>query len=288
MANVEKDLISGQNTTGHEWDGIKELDTPLPKWWVYIFWACIVWSIGYYVVYPSIPFLGSYTKGMFQYSSRNELTKDLAAQAAQRGAWLKDFQGKEAADIAKDEKLLRYAMAGGKAAFNENCAPCHGVGGAGSLGFANLTDDEWIWGGKLEQIQQTITHGIRSDDADGRMQEMTKFGVDGVLKAAEIDQVADFIVGLSTGKADAAAPGAQLFADNCVACHGEGGVGNQDMGAPALNNAIFTQVKGDKASIVAQVTNPKHGVMPAWGARLPAETIKMLAIYVHSLGGGQK
>lgn len=292
MANVEKDLISGQNTTGHEWDGIKELDTPLPKWWVYIFWACIIWSFGYFAVYPAIPTMAGYTKGMFQYSSREELSKDLVAQANQRGSWLVDFQGKEVGDIAKDEKLLRYAMAGGKAAFNENCAPCHGTGGVGALGFANLTDDEWIWGGKLADIQTTITHGIRADDADGRSQEMTKFGVDGVLKPAEIEQVADYVVSLSSGKADASLPGAQLFADNCVACHAEGGVGNRDMGAPALNNGIFTQVKGDKASIVAQVTNPKHGVMPAWGdpkaPRLSPETIKMLAIYVHSLGGGEK
>jgi cytochrome c oxidase cbb3-type subunit 3 len=288
MANVEKDLISGQNTTGHEWDGIKELDTPLPKWWVYIFWATIVWSIGYFVAYPSIPLLNGYTKGMFKYSSREELSKDLTAQATQRGAWLEAFKGKEAGEIAKDSNLLGYAMRGGKAAFNENCAPCHGIGGVGALGFANLTDDEWIWGGKLEQIQQTITHGIRSDDPKGRAQEMTKFGVDGVLKPAEIEQVADYVVTLNSGKGDAALPGAQIFADNCVACHGEGGVGNQDMGAPALTNAIFTQIKGDKASIVAQVTNPKHGVMPAWGARLSPETIKMLAIYVHSLGGGVK
>lgn len=288
MANVEKDLISGQNTTGHEWDGIKELDTPLPKWWVYIFWATIVWSIGYFVVYPSVPFLGTFYKGVFQYSSRAELSKDLTAQATQRGAWLADFQGKDVGDIAKDEKLLRYAMAGGKAAFNENCAPCHGIGGVGALGFANLTDDEWIWGGKLADIQQTITHGIRSDDPKARSQEMTKFGVDGVLKPTEIEQVADYVVTLNSGKGDAALPGAQIFADNCVACHAEGGVGNRDMGAPALNNAIFTQIKGDKASIVAQVSNPKHGVMPAWAGRLTPETIKMLAIYVHSLGGGEK
>ncbi|MBF0356319.1 MAG: cytochrome-c oxidase, cbb3-type subunit III [Alphaproteobacteria bacterium] len=288
MANVEKDLISGQNTTGHEWDGIKELDTPLPKWWVYIFWASILWSIGYFVLYPSIPFLKSYTKGYFNYSSRDELAKDLVVQAQQRGKWLADFQGKDVGEIAKDQGLLRYAMAGGKAAFNENCAPCHGVGGGGSLGFANLTDDEWIWGGKLEDIQQTIAYGIRSGHEKARFAEMTKFGVEGVLKPAEIDQVADYVVGLSSGKGDANAPGAQIFTDNCVACHGEGGVGMRETGAPALNNAIFTQIKGDKTSIALQVSNPQHGVMPAWADRLGAETVKMLAIYVHSLGGGEK
>jgi cytochrome c oxidase cbb3-type subunit 3 len=287
MANVEKDLISGQNTTGHEWDGIKELDTPLPKWWVYIFWATILWSVGYFVAYPSVPTLTGFFPGKLGYSSRAELSKDLAAQATQRGTWLEAFKGKEAGEIAKDPTLLNYAMRGGKAAFNENCAPCHGIGGVGALGFANLTDDEWIWGGKLDQIQQTITHGIRNDDAKSRAGEMTKFGVDGVLKADEIEKVADFVVTLNSGKGDASLPGAQIFADNCVACHGETGAGNQDMGAPPLNNAIFTQVKGDKASIVAQVTNPKHGVMPSWEARLSPETIKMLAIYVHSLGGGK-
>jgi cytochrome c oxidase cbb3-type subunit 3 len=287
MANVERDHISGQATTGHEWDGIKELDTPLPKWWVYIFWATIVWSIGYWVYYPSWPTVSSYYKGTAGWSSRAELAQDMAALAKSRSVWLDKFKTLSVDEVAKDPSLLRYAMAGGKAFFAENCQPCHGAGGAGLPGYPNLTDDEWIWGGKLADIQMTIAHGARSDDPKARVSEMPKFGVDGTLKADQIGQVSDFVLSLASGS-PAAGPGQQLYADNCVACHGEKGEGNTELGAPKLANKIWTHIAGDKASIAAQINNPKHGVMPAWAGRLDETTIKQLAIYVHSLGGGEK
>jgi cytochrome c oxidase cbb3-type subunit 3 len=288
MATKERDPITGIETTGHEWDGIKELNTPLPKWWVYVFYVCIVWAIGYWVAMPAWPGLTTYTKGMLGYTSRGAVAADMADLKKVR-----DDKGaaKLAAlsvdDIYKDTGLRNYAVAAGKTAFNENCAACHQQGGAGKLGaYPSLADDEWIWGGTLADIEQTITYGVRNTNPKSRQSEMSKFGVDGILKADEIGQVADFVLTLAKGAADAKLPGAKVFADNCVACHGEKGEGNKDMGAPALNNQLWLY-GSTKEAIVAQVTNPKHGSMPAWGERLDTNTIKTLAVYVRSLGGGK-
>ena len=290
MANIEKDPITGQYTTGHEWDGVQELNTPLPRWWVYVFYASIVWSIGYWIVYPAWPTLSGYTKGIWNYSSRAELAQDLKAAETAKGAWLNKFKAASVEDIAKDKELLNYAMVGGRSAFNENCAPCHGAGGAGAFGYPTLADDEWIWGGTLTDIQQTITHGIRNADGDSRQGEMPKFGTDAILTAEQIGQVTDYVLSLSAAKHDAAgaAAGKTLFADNCASCHGEDGSGTQAVGAPALNNAVWLYKAADqKAAVARQIAAPKHGSMPAWTGRLDETTIKQLTVYVHSLGGGK-
>ena len=287
MASIEKDAVSGQMTTGHEWDGIKELNTPLPRWWVYIFWTCVVWAIGYWVVYPTWPTASDYTHGMFGWSSRGSLELELKEQKASRSQWLSKIDVASVDDIAKDKALLNYALAGGKIAFGENCSACHGAGGVGVAGaYPSLADDVWLWGGTLSDIQQTISHGVRNEDADSRNSQMPSFGADGLLSAEQISQVADYVVSLQKAPA-VGTPGEAVFADNCVACHGEGGIGNKDMGAPPLNTAIRTFTKPTKEGVIAQVSKPKHGTMPSWGKRLDAATIKMLAVYVHSLGGGK-
>lgn len=286
MASVEKDAISGQNTTGHEWDGIKELNTPLPKWWVYVFYACIFWAVGYWIVYPSFPTLENYSKGAFGWSARGTLVTEQAAAQASHAQYIDKIKAASVEEIVKDKDLLNYAMAGGRAVFAENCAPCHGAGGAGAYGFPTLADDEWLWGGTLADIQQTISYGVRNANTNSRQSEMPKFGADGLLTAPQISAVADYVVGLSTKAAPADGEGKQVYAENCAACHGEQGEGQQAMGAPALNNAIWLY-KGGKDAIVAQVSKPKHGNMPAWSERLDESTIKQLTVYVHSLGGGK-
>jgi len=292
MASIEKDSVSGQTTTGHEWDGIKELNTPLPKWWVYVFWATVLWSIGYWIVYPAWPTANDYTRGTFGYSSRATLDQELAAQKASRSGWMTKISAASADDIAKDKTLLNYALAGGKILFNENCAACHGTGGVGTPGaYPSLADDVWLWGGTLADIQQTITHGVRNEDPESRQSAMLRFGADGILTKDQISQVADYVVSLATKTPAAGSPGAQIFAENCVACHGEGGVGMKEVGAPPLTTSIRTFHKAGKDGIVDQVTDPKHGSMPSWGTtygkNLKPEEIKLLAVYVHSLGGGK-
>ena len=282
MAKVEIDPISGTPTTGHEWDGIKELNTPLPKWWILTFYATIIWTFAYWVVYPTIPSWG----GIWNYSSREELGTEMAAAKKAQSAWLDKLKKASAEEIAKNPELAKYARKGGEAMFKENCSACHGMNGAGVTGYPSLQDDEWIWGGKIAEIEKTIRVGARSTHKDTRASDMPKFGVDQALKPEEIAVVADYVVALSSGKG-VAGKGAEVFADNCAACHGEKGEGNRDVGAPRLNNAIWLY-KGDKKSIEAQVNNPRQGVMPTWEGRLNDVTIKQLAVYVHSLGGGEK
>ncbi len=285
MANVEKDPVSGTNTTGHEWDGIRELDTPLPKWWVLVFYACIIFAVVYWVVYPSWPTLNDYAKGVVGTTNRIQHAKEMAAVAEQRAVWTSKFEGKEISEVAGDPELLNYAMAGGRVIFADNCQPCHGASGQGGKKFPVLADDDWLWGGTLDDLQQTITYGIRSGHDEARLSEMPNFVGDETLNAEQVSQVADFVMSLS-GQGTATEEGKTLFADNCASCHGEEGNGMQEVGAPRLNDGIWLYEPG-KAGVVAQVSGPQHGVMPAWVGRLSETEIKQVAIYVHSLGGGQ-
>ena len=287
MSNEHIDEISGVSTTGHEWDGIKELNNPLPRWWVITFYITIAWAIAYTIAYPAWPLLSSATKGVVGFSSRNDVKNELAAAEAAKAKYVAAIQSKTVSEIAADDALREFAMAAGGAAFKVNCVQCHGSGAQGSTDFPNLNDDDWLWGGKAEQIQQTITHGIRfTADADTRQSEMPAF-VD-VLKPDQIAQVSAFVASLSGPVRDKSliAPGAKVFADNCVACHGDNAKGNRDLGAPDLTDAIWLHGSGE-AAIASQVRTPKNGVMPAWVGRLGETTVKELAVYVHSLGGGE-
>ncbi len=292
---TERDEVTGTDTTGHEWDGIKELNTPLPKWWLYTFYACVIWGLGYTVFYPAWPMISGATPGVLGYSSRAELVKDVDVARSAQKENLDKLAAANVEDILKDEKLLSFARAGGAAAFKVNCVQCHGSGAAGSAGYPNLNDDDWLWGGQPEQIHTTLQNGIRYiANADTRVMDMQVFGPDpangnaAVLKPEEIANVANFVMTLSGGEVDAAkaAAGKELYATNCASCHGEDGKGNKDMGSPNLTDAIWLY-GGKIENVTAQISRPRMGVMPAWGARLDAVTIKQLAVYVHALGGGE-
>jgi cytochrome c oxidase cbb3-type subunit 3 len=285
----EIDQVSGVETTGHVWDGdLKELNKPLPKWWLYVFYATIVWAIGYWVVYPAWPLRDGYTKGVLDYSQRAEVDKEVAAAKASQAKYFEQIAATPLADIEKNEALMPFVTAGGAAAFADNCGPCHGKGAQGAVGYPNLNDDDWLWGGSPDAIERTITHGIRSGDAETRDMAMPKFGLDGILRPAEIADTAQYVLSLSGHATDQAAAerGAKHFADNCVACHGEKGTGNQELGAPNLTDNIW--LYGGKATDVEKsIQTGRGGVMPYWVGRLDPVTIKMLAAYVHSLGGGK-
>jgi cytochrome c oxidase cbb3-type subunit 3 len=284
----EVDQHSGTETTGHEWDGIKELNTPLPRWWLGIFYACIVWAIGYWVVMPAWPTIDGYTHGLWNNSQRDEVMANVAALKQARAVKEHELTDASLQQIQSDPELLQFAMAEGKATFGDNCAPCHGSGGQGAHGYPNLNDDVWLWGGKLADIQHTITVGVRSTSPDTRTSQMPAFGRDGILKPEQVDDLTEFVVHLSRRPADPAAVkrSAKLFADNCAACHGTEGKGNREFGAPNLtdNEWLYGPTRDD---IHDQIWNGHGGVMPTWGGRLTPETIKSLAVYVHSLGGGE-
>jgi cytochrome c oxidase cbb3-type subunit 3 len=283
------DKATGKTTTGHEWDGISELNTPLPRWWVLTFYATILWSIGYWLVYPAWPLVQSYTTGLFGYSSRAEVAVDLAGLAAIRGDRMVKLAATPIEEIQKDPALFALARANGKAVFGDNCAPCHGSGAAGAKGYPNLNDDDWLWGGSLEQLEQTLKFGVRSGHAETRQGVMLAFGKDNVLTRDEIVTVANYVRSLSSLPTRAGfdkGAGEKLFADNCAACHGDAGKGNPELGAPNLTDRIWLY-GADEATLIETITNGRGGVMPAWEGRLDPATIKAMAVYVHSLGGGQ-
>lgn len=282
---IEKDVLSGQDTTGHEWDGVKELNTPLPTWWVYTFYATIVFAVVYCALYPAWPWFNSHTKGMLGYWSRAELARELDVQAKARAVFVDRIQAASLADIAKDPELFNFAMAGGRSAFQTNCMQCHGAGAAGSKGFPNLVDDDWLWGGSTEQIYATIQHGIRNADDKSRQSLMPRFGVDGLLSGPEVAAVTDYVLSLS-GRAKATPEGAKVWQDQCVACHQADGKGNKELGAPDLTDGIWLY-GDDRNSIYQSIFYARNGSMPAWSGRLDDATIKMLAIYVHALSGGR-
>ena len=281
------DEISGTETTGHEWDGIHELNTPLPRWWLYTFYITIVWAIVYMVLYPALPLLEDFSRGTLGYSSRGELSKSIEAATEAQSELRGKLAAASLADIQNDPQLLNFAKAGGKAAFKVNCIQCHGSGAEGSFGNPNLNDDDWLWGGKLETIQQTILHGVRfEEDDDTRVSDMPAFGKDGMLDDAQIEAVADHVLALSDSSKKSSEMGAKLFGDNCASCHGANGEGNREFGAPSLNDHIWLYA-GDKETVKQTIYGYRKGVMPAWAHRLDALTIKQLTLYVHSLGGGE-
>jgi cytochrome c oxidase cbb3-type subunit 3 len=288
MTQRETDEVTGTETTGHEWDGIKELNTPLPRWWLWTFYGTIVFALGYTIAYPAWPMISSATTGLLGYSSRATLDDDLAAARAAQGDLVEAVATAPLADILGNEDLARFARAGGKSLFKVYCTQCHGTGATGGVGYPNLNDDEWIWGGSVEQIYASISHGIRSSaDPDTRFNLMPGFGVDRMLTTAQIDAVAREVAALSDIEGGVSTPeGQQLFADNCTSCHGADGGGLVELGGPSLNDRIWLYGNTLEA-IKAQIAAPRHGVMPAWGARLGDAAVKQLAVYVHGLGGGE-
>lgn len=287
MADKHIDEISGVETTGHEWDGIRELNNPMPRWWVWTFYATIVWAIGYTILYPAWPLVNEATKGVLNYSSRGELAGEMEGAKIAQGGIMEKISKVSLEEILADPQLAQFATAGGASAFRVNCVQCHGTGAAGGQGYPNLNDDEWLWGGDINAIYHTIAHGVRDGvDADTRYSEMPAFA--DMLQPEEVREVAAYVVSLSGTPRNPSMiePGKQLYADNCASCHGESAEGNRDFGAPNLADAIWLKVSGE-AEIARQIQSPRHGVMPAWNARLSNETVKQLAVYVHSLGGGE-
>ncbi|MEW9855048.1 cytochrome-c oxidase, cbb3-type subunit III [Novosphingobium sp. M1R2S20] len=283
------DEATQTETVGHEWDGIEELDTPMPRWWLYTFYATIVFALGYCIAYPAWPLVTQATEGVLGWSSRGELAKDLKAQEAERSEVLQAIAITPVEKLVGQPDLMPAAIAGGAAAFKVNCVQCHGAGAAGSKGYPNLNDDEWLWGGDIRAIEATLIHGIRQHgSAETRTSLMPAFGKDGLLPPEQIEDVASYVLSLSGKEKPSAAAqrGAQVFADNCAVCHGADAKGQRQFGAPNLRDAIWLY-GSSREEVVQQISAPRHGVMPAWGGRLDPVTIKMLAAYVHSLGGGE-
>lgn len=278
-------------TTGHSWDGIEELDNPMPRWWLWTFYATILWSLLWVILYPAWPLVRGATEGVLGYSSRAEVAGEIADFDARNQPLFERLNATEMTAIHADPELQRFAVSAGAAVFRAQCSQCHGAGAAGvqAGGFPNLLDDDWIWGGSIDEILQTVTYGIRSDDyPDTRWSEMPAFGRDGMLDEGQIDQVVHFVRQISAQEFDAelATGGAEVFAMNCASCHGASGEGDRFQGAPALNDAIWLY-GGSVERIRESVYNARFGVMPGFEGRLREADIRAVAAYVHQLGGGE-
>lgn len=289
MANDRQDANridepTGTEFVGHEWDGIEELDTPMPRWWLWTFYLCIAWGIVYLVLYPAWPMLEKGTEGVLGWTSRGQLAEEMSAADLAKQDVFERINATPIERLSDDSPLMAQAVAGGRAAFKVNCVQCHGSGAAGSAGYPNLNDDEWLWGGDLRAIEYTLVHGIRQQGDDRtRMSIMPPFA--GAFDDAQLGGLVDHVMSLS-GRGQSGPVGAQLYLDNCAACHGGAGQGDRAQGAPNLADAIWLY-GGSRAEITRQILAPRMGMMPKWEGRLDPVTIKMLAAYVHSLGGGE-
>ncbi len=287
----EIDPHTGVETTGHQWDGIKELNNPLPRWWLFVFWASVVVAVGYWILmpaWPALPGMQGHTTGVLQQSDRSDVAAETATMRRERNALSARLAAVDASSILRDHDLSQLAMSLGESAFGDNCATCHGAGGRGAKGFPQLADDVWLWGGKLEDIEHTIRYGIRSAHAETRTSEMPAFGRDEFLPPVQIGDLVQFVLQKSGQKADAeaASRAAPVFEVNCASCHGSDLLGDRSKGAPNLTDKDWIY-GGDAASIRRTIHGPRNGVMPHWADRLDPATIRALAIYVHSLGGGE-
>lgn len=294
MTDERKDIDdhSGVETTGHSWDGIKELNNPLPRWWLYIWYGTIVWAVVYMVFMPAIPALpglGTNTPGL-----RNHSDRDLVAAAVQD---LKDARVEQSAtlleaslnEIETDRELQQFALAMGESLFGDNCATCHGAGGRGAVGYPILADDVWLWDGTLDGIEYTLRHGIRHDADDAtRFSLMPSFGRDGLLSDQEIDGLTHYVLRASGQDfdVDLASSVETLYQQQCASCHGADAQGDRTQGAPNLTDEEWLYGSTETA-IYNTIYNARNSHMPAWQDRLDEASIKALAVYVHTLGGGE-
>lgn len=287
MSDKDIDQATGVDTTGHEWDGIKELNNPFPRWWLWCLYLTIVWGIGYMIAYLAWPLVKGATTGVLGYSTRAEVQVDIDRFKAQNAELETALASVDLESLSDNSELNHFAVASGGAVFRSHCSQCHGSGAAGGKGYPNLLDDDWLWGGTIDEIAFTVNHGVRNEtDSDARYSEMPDFSE--FLEPGEIDAVTNHVMKISGQDHDAAraTQGAVVFEDQCSACHAGDGSGDRDQGAPNLTDAIWLY-GGDPASVQTSITNPWFGIMPAWGPRLSPSQVNAVAAFVHQLGGGE-
>lgn len=279
------DEPTGVETTGHVWDGIRELNNPLPRWWLIVFYATIFWALIYCIFMPMYPGL----PGLRGHSDRENVAADVELASAERSAVAERLLSQLSMDeIERDPDLFQFAMAAGKSAFGDNCATCHGPGGGGFAGYPNLADDVWLWGGTLEDIKTTIRHGIRSHSDETRISQMPAYGAQGILNSQQISDLAFYVANFAepNGREEEIARAKPVFDAQCAVCHGTDGRGNRQFGAPDLTDQEWLY-GGDLHTIRTQIYEGRNGVMPNWEGRLDETQITALAVYVHALGGGE-
>lgn len=286
MAIEERDPLTGHRTTGHEWNGIKELNTPVPRIVYFFLITTTLFGLVYWVFMPALPLGTTYTKGILGYDERNIVRRDLARAAQDQAHWRDVVAQADFATIAADETVMGNVREAGHALFGQNCAVCHGVDASGNAGFPGLSTGALNWGDTPEAIEETIRVGINSAHPESRSAQMPAFGRDGILQRAEIEAVAAYVHDLGRSGADGTAAdhpeGAEIFAANCAACHGDDARGNADVGAPDLADDKWLY-GGGLQTVYSSVWAGREGHMPTWEGRLGSLNIKILATYLDDL-----
>ncbi|WP_287256313.1 cytochrome-c oxidase, cbb3-type subunit III [Mesorhizobium sp.] len=289
----ERDPVTGHLTTGHEWNGIKELYTPVPHVVIFFLVTTVLFAVVYWVLMPAWPLGTTYTKGLLRIDQKTSVERQIEEAAAERSAWTRKIDEMDFAAIQSDPAAMTIVQESGRTLFGDNCAACHGTTAQGGPGFPNLTAKAWLWGGDPETIAETLRVGINSANEETRVSQMLAFGRDGTLDRKQITDVVAYVRslgGLSGGvqaPPESTAAGREVFAANCVACHGDDAKGNRDLGAPDLTDA--TWIYGDDVqSIQTTIYAGRQGHMPHWEQRLSATERKILALYVLSLSEAGK
>lgn len=280
---IIRDPVTGYTTTGHEWNGIIELNTPFPRIAAWALAIAVAISVVMWILLPTWPTGREYTPGLLGLTQGGEAMDSLDGIRAAREEWMSRLDVEDPTGLAVDEDLMAKAMPAAAQLFGENCQACHGPKGIGGPGFPNLLDEDWLWGGDPATVVETITVGVNSTHPDSRLGQMMAFGRDGILSLGEVVAVADYVHALPASTADPESDGAQIFADNCASCHGEAGAGGLDLGAPRLDDNQWLY-GGDRDAILETIRNGREGVMPGWAGRLSRAEINMLALYVVGLG----
>ncbi|MEL6586343.1 MAG: cytochrome-c oxidase, cbb3-type subunit III [Pseudomonadota bacterium] len=281
------DAPTGTETTGHSWDGIEELNTPLPRWWLWTFYGTIVWGVIYVILFPAWPMVTGATEGVLGWSTRGDVAQEIARVDADQADLRDRLITTDLAVLHEDPDLHTFAVNAGASVFANNCSQCHGRGAAGvqAAGYPNLLDDDWLWGGQIEDIAITVRHGIRNEeDLDARWSEMPAF--DDILADDEILSITSHVrslAGLEEAPGDAAET---LYVENCASCHGDAGLGDREIGAPNLTDAIWLY-GGSPEDVEYTIRNARFGIMPPWGERLGEAQVRAVSAYVHSRGGGE-
>lgn len=284
MPVTERDPVTGYATTGHDWNGIKELNSPIPRIVLWFLAVTHIYAVIAWVLFPAWPLGATYTKGLLGGDQRTALAADIAAATAARAGWMTALATQDFDTIRANPDLMARALATAAPLYGQNCQVCHGAGGAGGPGFPRLSDDVWLWGGTADAIETTLRYGINSTHPDTHFAQMPGFGRDGLLTRPEISVLTDYVLTLGAGVVpDDPSEGAQLFQSSCAGCHGEDARGIEGTGAPDLTDADWIY-GGDAATIRHVLLNGRQGVMPAWQGRLSDAEIRMLALYVEGLG----
>lgn len=285
MTIEDRDKYTGYLTTGHEWNGIKELNTPVPRAVYFFLLIAFLFSLVYWVLMPAWPLGVSYTTGVLGVDQRDIVRDSIKIATTDRSDWTKQVEDESYREIQASPRLMSAARQTGRTLFGDNCSACHGIDARGGRGFPNLTTRSWLWGGDPEAIAETIRVGINAPHPDSRSAQMPAFGRDQILNPAEIDNVVAFVRSLSEPAAEGTRDvnaGKEVFAANCAACHGDDAKGNSDAGAPDLTDKSWIY-GGDPQTITNTVRNGRQGVMPTWESRLSTLERKILALYLVDL-----